>query len=159
MFGTLTPITQEAETLRQAMDRLVDQAVGGGPFRTLWSQAGSGTPLDVYGTEDEVVVLAALPGVNPGDLEVAVHQHTLTLSGAFTGSQPGDGATWYVRELPSGQFRRSLTLPFEAHADKTEATFEHGSAKTVLAKAEYAKPKKIAIGGGASQAIGAGSSK
>jgi hypothetical protein len=38
MFGTLTPVTQQFETLREAMDRLVDQAVVGGPFRTLWSQ-------------------------------------------------------------------------------------------------------------------------
>jgi HSP20 family protein len=160
MFGTLTPIAQEFETLRQAMDRMVDQAVVGGPFRTLWSQTASGMPLDAYGTDDEVVVVAALPGVKPDDFEVTVHQNTITLSGTIDEDAQGvEGATWYVRELPSGQFRRSLTLPFEVDADKAEATFAHGIAKIVLPKAEYAKPKKIAISGGTAQAIGAGSSK
>jgi HSP20 family protein len=160
MFGTLTPIAQEFETLRQAMDRLVDQAVVGAPFRTLWSHAWSGMPLDVYGTDDEVVVLAALPGVKPDNLEVTVHQNTITLSAATDDGTPDvEGATWYVRELPSGQLRRSLTLPFEVNADKAEATFEHGIAKIVLPKAEDAKPKKIAIGGESTRAIGAASGK
>jgi HSP20 family protein len=114
-------------------------------------------PLDAYGTEDEVVVLAALPGLKPDDLDVTVHQNTITLSATIGDYAQGvEGATWYVRELPYGQFRRSLTLPFEVDADKAEASFAHGIAKIVLPKAEYAKPKKIAIGGGQSQAIGAG---
>ena len=65
-----------------------------------------------------------------------------------------------LRELWSGQFQRTVTLPFEVDASKAEATFEHGIVRITLPKAEWAKPQKIAIkaGSGQQEAIGAGSS-
>jgi HSP20 family protein len=163
MVNTLVPFGTELSTLRQAMDRLLDDAFVGAPFRTLWSRTGSpvqGMPLDVYATEDEVVVLAAVPGMRPEDLEVTAHQNTITLSGTVgdpAESEEAKGATWYLHELWSGQYRRSLTLPVAVDADKARATFEHGVVRIVLPKAEQAKPRKIAIQGGNAQAIGAGS--
>ena len=163
MVNTLVPFGTEFGTLRQAMDRLLDEAVVGSPFRTTWSRAGNGIqsmPLDVYATENEVVILAAVPGMRPEELEVTAFQNTITLSGKVADvaeSEEAKGATWYLRELWSGQFRRSLTLPFAVDPDKAQATFEHGVVRIVLPKAEQAKPKKIAITGGNAQAIGAGS--
>ncbi len=153
-------------TLRNAMDRLVDEAVVGGPFRTIWSNGGlsSGTiramPLNVYSTEDQAVILAAVPGMHPDDLELTVHQNTVTLGGRTADvaqSEEGKGATWYVHELPAGQFRRSVTLPFEINPDQVEASFEYGILRIVLPKAEQAKPRRIQIQAGQQpQAVGAG---
>ena len=156
--------------LRQAMDQLLNESVVGTPFRSLWSRGGTGTgqtafplPLDVYATEHEVVVVAAVPGMRPEDLQVTYNQGTLTLAGTIQNVAEGEeakGATWYAHELWSGQFRRSLSLPFEVDADQADASFEHGIVRIVLPKAETAKPKTIAIkAGGSTQAIGTGSQR
>ncbi len=155
--------------LRQAMDRLLDDSFVGSPFRTLWSRTGTGAgtvdsafplPLDVYATDHEVVIVAAVPGMRPEDLQVTYNQGTLVLSGTIQNVAEGEeakGATWYAHELWSGQFRRSVSLPFEVDADHADATFEYGIVRIVLPKAEQAKPKTIAIKAGAStQAIGGG---
>ena len=162
-----TPVANEFVGLRQAMDQLLNESFVGSPFRTLWSRGGTGTggtilplPLDVYATEQEVVVVAAIPGMRPEELQVTYNQGTLTLSGTIQNVAEGEeakGATWYAHELWSGQFRRSLSLPFEVDADHANASFEHGIVRIVLPKAETAKPKTIAIKAGASaQAIGSG---
>ena len=151
MVNTLVPFGTEFSTLRQAMDRLLDDAFVGGPVRTVWSRSGvapQALPLDVYATEDEVVILAAVPGMRPEDLEVTAHQNTVTLSGTVADVAESDeakNATWYLHELWSGQYRRSLTLPFEVDADRAQASFAHGVVRIALPKAEQAKPKKIEI--------------
>jgi HSP20 family protein len=110
-----------------------------------------------------VVVVAAVPGLQPADLQVTYNQGTLTLAGTIRNVAEGEeakGATWYAHELWSGQFRRSLRLPFEVDADKADASFEHGIVRIALPKAETAKPKTIAIkAGGSTQAIGSGASQ
>ena len=163
MVNTLVAFGTEFGTLRQAMDRLLDEAFVGRPFRTIWSRGGNTIqpmPLDVYATENEVVILAAVPGMRPEDLEVTAFHNTVTLSGTVADvaeSEEAKNATWYLRELWGGQYRRSLTLPFAVAPDKAQATFEHGVVRIVLPEAEQAKPRKIAIQVGSAQAIGAGS--
>jgi HSP20 family protein len=150
--------------LNQVMDRLFNDSLIGTPFRTLWSQSGSGSdnrvaqplPLDVYATENEAVIVAAVPGMSPEDLDLTIHQDTVTLSGTIRNvaeSEETKNATWYIHELWSGQFRRSFTLPFPVDADGAQASFEQGILRVTLPKAENAKPRKIAIGGAQPQAI------
>ncbi len=164
------PFGSDFVFLRDAMNQLLqDSFVPSGGSRSGWSNATrNGTtarpmPLDVYATPDEAVVIAAVPGMNPEQLEITYTQNTLTISGSVpnvAGSDQGQNATWYAHELWSGQFQRTVTLPFEVDADKAEATFEHGLVRIVLPKAERAKPQKIAIKArsGQQEAIGAGSS-
>ena len=146
--------------LRQAMDRLLDESVVGAPFRSLWSRGGNGAtafplPLDVYATEQEVVVVAAIPGMRPEELQVTYNQGTLTLAGTIANVAEGEeakGATWYAHELWSGQFRRSLSLPFPVEVEQVAAHFTNGVLTLTLPKAEAAKPKRIQIGTGAAPA-------
>ena len=160
------PLSSDFVLLRDAMNQLLQDSVvpSGG------SRSGLGTgsrtmlrpiPLDVYATPDEAVVIAAVPGLNPKNLEITYTRNTLTLSGTIPSaseSEPGQQVTWYMRELWSGQFQRTLTLPFEVDASKAEATFEQGIVRITLPKADWARPQKIAVtAGGGQQAIGAGS--
>ena len=159
------PAVDDFVTLRGAMDRLFNESFVADPFRSLWSAGGVNgartLPLDVYETQDEVVVLAAVPGIEPEGIDITVNQGTVTLSGQVPNvaeSEGGKGATWYVHELPHGTFRRSLTLPFELDAAQAEATFEHGMLRLRLPKAERAKPRqiKVTVGGESkTEAIGA----
>ena len=119
-------------------------------------------PLDVYATPDEAVVIAAVPGMSPEQLAITYAGKTLTLTGSvpgWTDSKQGQNATWYLHELWSGQFQRTVTLPFEVDPAQAQATFEHGIVRITLPKADWAKPHKIAItAGSGQQAIGAGAS-
>jgi HSP20 family protein len=166
MFSS-TPVTPFVN-LRQAMDQLLNDSFVGGSYRTLWSRNGNGTgqgatayplPIDVYATGDEVVIVAAVPGMQPDNLDISFHQGTVVLSGTVGNvaeSEQGKNATWYVHELWSGSFRRAVTLPFEVDADKANATWENGIVRLTLPKAERARPKKIAIQvGGRTEAIAA----
>ncbi len=155
-----TSPVNEFVSLRQAVDQLFNDSFVG-PYRTLWSRTGSGTangttawplPLDVYATSDEFVIVAAVPGMRPEDLDISFHQGTVILSGKVANvaeSEQGEASTWYLHELWHGSFRRAVTLPFEVDADKAEATWENGIVRITLPKAEQAKPKKIAIQVGA----------
>jgi HSP20 family protein len=144
------PFGQDFVVLRDAMNQLLEESFV--PSRRMRG-TGEGAlvralPLDVFVTPDEAVILAAVPGMNPQDLEITYNQNMVTLSGAVptaADSEQGKNATWYLQELWHGQFRRSVTLPFEVDANKAEATFENGIVRIVLPKAERAKPHKIAI--------------
>ena len=164
------PLGSDFVHLREAMHQLLQDSFvpsGGSRYGT---RPGPGTramrwpvPLDVYATPEEAVVIAAVPGMTPQDLDITYSQNTLTLSGSVPSaadSEQGKNATWYLRELWYGQFQRTVTLPFEVDAGQAEATFEHGLVRIRLPKAERAKPQKIAIkaGSGQQEAIGAGSS-
>ena len=156
--------------LRDAMHQLLqDSFVPSGGSRSGWNNGARNgmmarpIPLDVYATPDEAVVIAAVPGMTPEQLEITYTQNTLTLSGSVPNvaeSEQSQQATWYLRELWSGQFQRTVTLPFEVEASQAEATFENGLVRIALPKAERAKPQTIAIkaSSGQQEAIGARSS-
>lgn len=145
------------------MDELLNESFTGTPYRTAWSRRGATMyplPLDVYMTKDEVVVLAAAPGLQPDQLQITYNQGTLQLSGTIQNvadSGESKDATWYVHELWSGQFQRAVTLPIEVDIDRAEASFEHGIVKIVLPKSEQVRPKSIPISvNGQKQAITSG---
>lgn len=160
-----TPLFNELMNMRSLVDQNFRENPFGDAFGTLWSRAETSPgrvahpmPIDVYATDDNVVIVAAVPGMSPDDLDLSIQRNTITLSGKVhnvADSEDTQGATWYVHELTSGTYRRSLTLPFPVDADKADATFENGILRVVLPKAEASKPRKIAIhaGSGEDQAI------
>jgi HSP20 family protein len=169
---TRSPFFPDVAPLLESFDRTVNEAFAPSAFRTLWSRSGNGSayaqpmPVDVYATDDHAVITAAVPGMRPEDLDVTVHQNTVNLSGAIgsvADAEEAKGATWYVHELGSGTYRRSVTLPFPIDANAVQATFEHGIVRIVAPKAEHAKPRKITVSASASsqqpEAITAGETK
>ncbi len=161
------PFGSDFVLLRDAMNQLLqDSFVPSGGARYGWSTGSQAMarplPMDVYATPDEAVVIAAVPGMSPENLEITYAGNTLTLSGtvpSWAESEQAQNTTWYLHELWSGQFQRTVTLPFEVDPAQAQATFEHGIVRITLPKAEWTKPQKIAIkaGSGQQEAIGAGS--
>lgn len=134
---------REVMTLREAMDHLFDDA-----FTRPVSMAGSSVPaIDLYQTNDAVVLKAALPGFKPDDVQISVTNDVLTLRGEYkqeNGNEQGD-VVYHVRERRYGSFERSLTLPTSVQTDKAKAEFENGILTIQLPKSEEAKPKSISI--------------
>jgi HSP20 family protein len=149
-----SPLFPELLSAQNNLDRLVNS-----PFADQRQHRESSTsghavalpmPIDVYGTDDQVVILAEVPGMQPDDLDLTINQNTITLSGTVRSaaeSEEANRATWYVSELARGTYRRSITLPFDVDADKADATMESGILRVTLPKAEANRPRKISISG------------
>jgi HSP20 family protein len=146
-------LADEFVSLRDAMDRMFSESFPAGPFRSLWGPFANGSgrfnlPLDVYGSDSEIVVIAAVPGIEPDQIELTINQNVVSIRGELrnvASSEEAKNATWYLHELPHGKFQRSLTLPVDVDAAKADATFDHGILKLRLPKAESAQPKQIKV--------------
>jgi HSP20 family protein len=132
--------------LRSTIDRMFDNALSGST--TNWQAPSWDLALDVSENQDEYVVEASLPGINPEDLEITYTNNTLTIKGETREEKEEQGKRYHLRERRYGSFARSITLPAGIESDKIDARYEKGVLKLHLPKAEEVKPKKIAIHSG-----------
>ncbi|HYM16346.1 MAG TPA: Hsp20/alpha crystallin family protein [Dehalococcoidia bacterium] len=133
----------EMATLRQTMDRIFDDAR---PWRAFSLNGGDAFfPVDLYETNDEVVVKASLPGVRPEDIEISVTGQVITIKGETKEEHEDKSQNYYRHERRSGTFMRQLQLPSEVDSGKAAASFEHGVLRLALPKAEAVKPKTIKV--------------
>lgn len=102
-------------------------------------------PVNLWAGEDGVVISAELPGVDPDALQITVHKNTLTVSGQRPDGNPGDGAAALRRELTTGSFSRTVTLPFQVDGDKVGARSQDGVLVIHLPRPEADRPKRIRI--------------
>jgi HSP20 family protein len=134
---------REMMTLREAMDRLFDDAF----TRPLSLNNGNWSvpAVDMYQTDNEVVVKAALPGIKADEVQINVTGELLTLKGETKQEEEKKEKAYHIREQRWGTFERSIALPTQVVADKAKAEFENGVLTITLPKAEEVKPKTINI--------------
>ena len=131
---------REMMTLREAMDHLFDDAF----TRPLTLRDGWSAPaIDMYQTDDEIVVKASLPGVKADEVQINITGEILTLKGETRQVEEKKDKAWHMREQRWGAFERAIALPTEVVADKAKAEFENGILTITLPKAEEVKPKII----------------
>jgi len=97
-------------------------------------------------TADAFVLKADLPGVADSDLDVAVHNNVLTISGRREAEQRKDGESYSLYERSFGSFTRSFQLPELADGERIEAKLDRGVLVLTIGKKAEAKPRKIAVG-------------
>ncbi len=133
---------REMMTLREAMDRLFDDA-----FTRPISMTGnlSLPAVDMYQTDDELVVKAAVPGVKAGDVQISVTGDVLSIKGETRLKEESKDKAWHIREQHWGSFERRIMLPTDVVADKAKAEFEDGILTITLPKAEEVRPKTITV--------------
>ena len=102
--------------------------------------------MNVYAGRDGIAVVAELPGVEPGDLEVHAHRDTLTLRGARRPAAESEQA-YHRRERRSGTFTRTLQLPYRVDPERVEAQLENGVLRLSLPRPAEDKPRRITISG------------
>lgn len=140
----------EIVSLRQAMDRLVeDSFVSPLSWRTVRGE-DLRPALDVHQTADEVVVTASLPGIKPEDVEMTITGQTLVVRGEFKEDETVDRDQYLYRERRFGSFSRQIELPTRVEGDRADATFENGVLRLSIPKAEDVKPRQIQIKAAAS---------
>ena len=130
-------------TLRDAMDRLFDDAFTR-PLRLNDGQF-SVPAVDLYQTDNEVVVKASIPGVKADEVQINVTGEVLTIKGEVKQKEEVKEKAYHIREQRWGSFERTLALPTDVVADKAKAEFENGILTITLPKAEEVRPKTISI--------------
>jgi HSP20 family protein len=128
---------------RNVMDRLFDE----GALRPLgWgSFAESRLPLDITSTEDAIVIEAALPGSHPEDVEITVHQDTLTIGVKEQVEHEAREGERVYREVRRNSGSRTVTLPSGLDIERAVASFENGMLRLEIPRAEQAKPRQIPV--------------
>jgi|SRR4026207_834046 HSP20 family protein len=137
---------RETMTLRDAMDRLFDDAFTR-PF-SLMRDGGanwSSPAIDMYQTDNEVVVKAAVPGFKADEVQINVTGDVLTIKGESKHEEEKKDKSWQIREHRWGAFERSITLPTGVISDRATADFENGILTITLPKSEKVKPKTITV--------------
>ena len=137
------PFRDMVEMQRQ-MDRMFDdvnRAVGEGN----WSSVGKWLALDVFDNGETYSVAADLPGLNPDDIEITLHENTLTIAGELVQPELPEGTRRVLNERHYGAFRRSISLPDAVDADNVDANYENGILMLTLPKSEASKPRQISV--------------
>lgn len=124
-------------------------------FEPVWSAAGrqrqlfnGWTPaLDLYQDNDNVVAVVELPGMRKEDIEISLHDGTLTIGGERRDESGSDDKNARTERF-IGKFRRSISLPTRVDAARVQANYKDGILTVTLPKAEEAKPKQIKINAG-----------
>ncbi|WP_322796379.1 Hsp20/alpha crystallin family protein [Tepidiforma sp.] len=137
----------EIAAMRNWMDRVFQESFGRFPaFRNGSEDLGPiSLALDVIEQPDSYVIKAAVPGVDPKDVEITVEDDVLTIRGQFEHKEEANEANYLRREIRYGSFERQLRLPPTVDAEKANASFEHGMLRLVLPKKPEARARSIKI--------------
>jgi len=118
-------------------------------FTRLLSEPRTGRPwspaVDIFETENELVLKADLPEVPLQDINVHVENQTLTLSGERKFVSEDTSKGFHRIERSYGQFTRSFTVPATVDAEKVSAEYHDGVLTVKLPKKEAAKPRQVKI--------------
>lgn len=134
----------EMTSLRDAVSRLLEESY----VHPTTMSGNRHLPLDVYETPDDLVVVASIPGATAQDLNVTATGDTLTLKVGIPSQAEQEGAskwTWYLHEVPHGEFTRTIDLPVEINPQQARARYENGVLRLELPKVESARQHKLKI--------------
>jgi HSP20 family protein len=101
--------------------------------------------VDILETEQEFLLLADLPGVKSGDVDIRFEKGELTVHGQRSPAHAGKGVAH--QEHPATNYQRSFRVAETVAADKITAELKDGVLSVRLPKVEAAKPKKITVRG------------
>ena len=101
--------------------------------------------IDVFQTEDDVVIQSTIAGVSDKDLDISVTNDMVTIKGARLPEQKIRSSDYYYQELYWGAFSRSIILPVDVDADNAKASMKNGILTIRLPKLDKVRTKRIKI--------------
>ncbi|MCM8785163.1 MAG: Hsp20/alpha crystallin family protein [Candidatus Omnitrophica bacterium] len=133
---------REMLNIKDDFDRLVDR------FFSKDFDIWEGTrdfDVDIYEEGDNIILKAELPGMNKENISVSLTEDTITISAKKTEEKKVEKDTYFRKEIRSGSFTRSFTLPCSVDREKVKASYKNGVLEIVLPKSEKEKEKEIKI--------------
>ncbi len=101
--------------------------------------------VDVYESEDKLVVKARTAGVNKDELDVSISDGILTISGSLNSGDEAEATNWHIQECYWGEFSRTLALPVAVKEDEVEAVLKDGVLTITFNKVKQEQAKKIQV--------------
>ena len=146
--GTLTPFEE--------MERMFDEFFSRNwlrPFvfeRPRWSEAlapfeGKTPKANIIERDDEIIINAELPGVNKDDLNITVTENTITIRGTTKKEISEEKGEYHRREISSGTYSRTLTLPANVDGTRARSVFRDGVLEVTLPKQQKSVRHQIKV--------------
>ncbi len=101
--------------------------------------------VDVYETDERLVVKARTAGVNKEELDVSISDGILTISGTLSSGDDTGATNWHIQECYWGEFSRTLALPVAVKEDEVEAVLKDGVLTISFSKVKQEQAKKIQV--------------
>jgi HSP20 family protein len=131
------------DRLQDEMNRMFD------PLLRSSARGPSSFPaVNIWTNEDDALVTAELPGVDPDKIEVTVKENTVTIRGSRELDELKEGEAYLRQERGAGTFVRSFTLPFTVDGDSVTAQYQMGILQLTLPRRAEDKPRKISVNAG-----------
>jgi len=116
------------------------------PFRELETMNDGWSPsVDVFETDNEIVIKAELPGMDAKDIDIRLEENTLMLKGERRFEKETKNESYHRIERAYGNFSRAFSLPASVDETKVRADYKDGLLKVTLPKKEARKSKEIKI--------------
>jgi HSP20 family protein len=131
-------------TLREAMDRLFQESFVR-PTSAMLAAARGTIPVDLTESGDNYVIRATMPGINPDNIQISVHDNILTIRGEGSGEEQRRDENYILRERHAASFNRTISLPGPVDAEHAQARYENGVLTLTLPKSPVAQPRPIPI--------------
>jgi HSP20 family protein len=103
--------------------------------------------IDVYQTDNDIVIKSTIAGVKPEDLDVSINSDMVTIRGERKNEEEVPEENYYYQECYWGAFSRSVILPVDVISEKSEASMKNGILTVRLPKADVTRTKKIQVRG------------
>ncbi|MCL4522645.1 MAG: Hsp20/alpha crystallin family protein [Acidobacteria bacterium] len=131
-------------SLQEHFSRIFDdpffRIAGNDSALTAWSPA-----VDIYETEQELVMRADLPDLSEKDIDVRVENNMLTIRGERKIEKNISEDNYLRMERAYGSFSRSFSLPNTVNTDQVKADYRNGVLTVTLPKREESKPKQVKV--------------
>ena len=121
-------------SIQREMEWLIDEVVNRKPPMVRFSPRTWQPAIDVYETDENVVVLVELAGIKDDEIEVLVQNNTIIVRGMRRDIKQGIKRTYSQMEILWGPFERDFTLSANVDAERVEAFYEAGFLEIVLPK-------------------------
>jgi len=131
--------------IQREMERLMDDVASRKPPAVRFSPRTWQPAIDVYETDNDVVVLIELAGVKQDEIEVIVNNNILTIRGDRRDNKRGIKRTYSQMEILWGVFQREISLPVNVNTNQVKAFYENGFLEVILPKLNEEKPYHIGI--------------
>jgi len=135
---------RDLTTFRERMNKLFEDTLSTREEKDLMATAWSPS-VDIYETENEIVLSAELPGVSEDDVEIKIEDRTLSLKGERKLEKETKEENYHRIERSYGSFYRSFTLPNNVDMEKIKAEHDNGILKISMPKKPELKPRKIKV--------------
>jgi HSP20 family protein len=107
--------------------------------------SGVAYPMDLFETDEELVLELAIPGLEADDLDISVEGRQLTVRATLPNVPDGEKRRYWLQTIPRGAFTRAVRLPSGVDTEQIKAHVHFGMLELRMPKVAEAKVRKVAI--------------